>query len=260
MINVGVGQADFKVGHSGTNLEIIQALLDEAAQKQVDVLVLPELANSGYAFASLEEAAALAEEVPTGPVCRALQAWSQPGRMVVSGLCQKSGDVLYNSAVVFSGGDLLAVYHKIHLFSNESKWFQPGQEPAPVLPFRQYLVGIMVCFDWVFPEMTRSLALRGAHIILHPANLVLPFCQKAMITRSIENRVFTATANRCGQERDLYFSGLSQITAPNGSLLVQADEESSGVFCAELDPGTAENKWITALNHVLNDRRPDLYI
>lgn len=258
-MKIGVAQADFRVGERDTNLTLIRALLEEADRAGVELLVLPELANSGYNFVSLQEARDLAEEVPGGPVCRLLQRWSQPGRLVVSGLCQRAGEVLYNSAVVFAGGDLAGVYHKVHLFAREGEWFAPGEEKPPVIAFRGCRVGVMICFDWIFPEMARSLALRGAQIILHPANLVLPFCQKAMVTRSIENRVFTATANRCGEERGLSFSGLSQITAPNGDLLAQAAGEFSGVVIARADLSAADNKWVTKQNHIFQDRRPELY-
>lgn len=259
MLKLSVAQSDFKVTQVQDNLALIQSLLNEADASGADVLVLPELANSGYTFASRDEAAACAETADAGPACDLLRAWSAPGRLAVCGLCERDGDALYNSAVIYADGALQAVYRKLHLFARETLWFQPGDSPAPVIDFRGFQFGVMICFDWVFPEMARSLALRGAQVILHPANLVLPFCQKAMVTRSIENRVFTATANRCGTDRELSFSGLSQITAPDGSLLAQASADLCGIVSAELDPSAADNKWITAQNHVLHDRRPDMY-
>lgn len=259
MLKIGVAQADFKLADREANLEIFRGLLDEAARAGVDVLVLPELANSGYNFDSLAEAESVSEVVDEGPACHLLRAWSAAGRMVVSGLCERGGDALYNSAVVYADGHLLAVYHKAHLFANERRFFRPGDAKAPVVDFREHHFGVMICFDWFFPEMARSLALRGAQIILHPANLVLPYCQKAMLTRSLENRVFTATANRTGDERGLAFSGMSQVTAPNGERLVQAGVDFSGVVWAEVDLNEADNKWVTAQNHLFEDRRPELY-
>ena len=259
MLKLSVGQASFQVAQLEANLGVIQARLAEADADGTDILVLPELANSGYTFGSREEAAASAEAVDGGSLCELLRDWSGAGRLVVSGLCERAGETLYNSAVVYAEGRLLAVYRKLHLFARESEWFKPGDAPAPVFDFRGYRLGVMICFDWVFPEMARSLALRGAQVILHPANLVLPYCQAAMVTRSIENRVFTATANRCGQDRELHFSGLSQVTAPNGTLLAQAGADFMGVVGAAIDPSEADNKWITRQNHLFEDRRPDLY-
>ena len=259
MVKIAVAQADFKVGQRETNLGLIRALLEQAEQAAAEILVLPELANSGYNFENQQEAEAMAENIPDGAVCKLLQAWSNPNRLVVSGLCEKKGQKLYNSAVIFSQGKLESTYRKVHLFGSEKNFFQAGDDLPPVIPFRQSRLGIMICFDWFFPEMARTLALNGAQIILHPSNLVLPYCQKAMLTRSIENRVFTATANRYGEERGLCFSGLSQITSPKGDVLVQTGSDQFGVTCAEVDLSAADNKWVTAQNHLFQDRRPEFY-
>jgi len=94
----------------------------------------------------------------------------------------------------------LGTYRKIHLFYKEKLYFAPGENPPKVFNVNGVNIGVMICFDWIFPETARTLSLQGAELIAHPANLVLPYCQNAMITRSIENRVFTATANRVGSE------------------------------------------------------------
>ncbi|MFW9844909.1 MAG: nitrilase-related carbon-nitrogen hydrolase, partial [Candidatus Thorarchaeota archaeon] len=107
--------------------------------------------------------------------------------------------------------------------------------------------------------VTRVLALKGAQVLLHPANLVLPYCQDAMITRSIENRLFTATANRVGTEREVSFSGLSQITDVKGNRLCQLDSDSVGIASVIVNPKLADDKSITARNDVLKDRHPELY-
>ena len=117
----------------------------------------------------------------------------------------------------------------------------------------------MICFDWIFPEMARVLTLKGSQVILHPANLVLPYCQDAMITRSIENRVFTATANRIGTERGVKFSGLSQITDIKGNRLCQMSNGKAGIASVTIDPMLADNKSITARNDVFVDRFPGRY-
>jgi predicted amidohydrolase len=122
---------------------------------------------------------------------------------------------------------------------------------------------MMICFDWIFPETARSLALAGADIICHPANLVLSYCQDAMITRCVENRVFAVTANRTGSESragaTLRFTGLSEIVAPDGGVLARAGVEAEEVIVREIDPFEARDKAVTPQNDVLGDRRPDLY-
>ncbi len=259
MLKIGVAQADFKLADPKTNQMIVSGLLEQASRDGIDVLVLPELANSGYNFESIDQAQSSSEVVNEGPFCAQLRDWSSAGRMVVAGLCESAGDVLFNSAVTYAEGCLLSVYRKAHLFANEVNFFRPGDEKPPVFTFRGQQFGVMICFDWFFPEMARSLALRGAQAILHPANLVLPWCQKAMLTRSLENRVFTATANRTGVDRDLSFSGLSQVTSPKGELLVQLDGFSTGVTSVDVDLSLADNKWVTKQNNLFECRRPDLY-
>ena len=241
------------------NLSRVKSILDEADKTKVDVLVLPELCNSGYVFNSLSEATESAESIPIGPMSSELLEWSRDGRLVVVGICEQTKKGLYNSAAVFGNGEYITTYRKIHLFLNEADWFKPGQEEPPVIEYNGYRFGVMICFDWIFPEVTRVLALNGAQVILHPANLVLPYCQDAMVTRSIENRVFTATANRVGTERKVNFSGLSQITDIKGHRICQMDREKVGIVSSEIDPKLADDKSITTRNDVLGDRHPELY-
>jgi len=259
MLRVGVAQADFKLADCQANLNTVADLLDQAYQAKVDILVLPELANSGYNFETIEQAMSASEAADNGPYCTLLRDWSLAGRLVAGGLCEKSGDTLFNSAVVYADGRLTGLYRKAHLFANEITFFVPGSEKPPVMDYHGHHLGIMICFDWFFPEMARSLALRGAQIILHPANLVLPWCQKAMLTRSIENRIFTATANRTGTDRDLTFSGLSQVTSPTGDILTQMDDTAAGIAVADIDLSLADNKHVTRQNDLFICRRPDLY-
>jgi beta-ureidopropionase len=259
MTIVGAGQANFQVGEPEHNLEIIHSLLNEADQARVEMLVLPELANSGYALQDTAEAMACAENVPGGPLCRILADWSRGGRVAVSGVCEQAGGRLYNAAAVFADGEWKGVYRKAHLFMKEAQLFSAGEEEPPVFEFGGLKFGILICYDWAFPEMGRALALKNAQILLHPSNLVLPYGQQAMVVRSIENRVFTATANRFGLERGIPFSGRSQITSPMGDLLAQAKSEFTGVITANVDLAQADNKMITPYNNLFTDRKPALY-
>ena len=121
----------------------------------------------------------------------------------------------------------------------------------------------MICFDWIFPESVRSLALLEAEIIAHPANLVLPYCQKAMVTRCVSNRVFAVTSNRIGNENrgedNFNFTGASQITAPNGKILSSAPIDQGSVDVVEIDLEKARNKKLNEFNNLISDRRKDLY-
>ncbi|MHA1634805.1 MAG: nitrilase-related carbon-nitrogen hydrolase [Candidatus Thorarchaeota archaeon] len=258
-MKLAVGQMEPQICNPEENLSRVKSILAEADKAKVDVLVLPELCNSGYVFKTMSEAVDSAEVIPTGPMSKELLTWSSSERLVVAGICEQTKEGLYNSAAVFGNGKHITTYHKIHLFLNEADWFKPGQEEPPVIEHNEYRFGVMICFDWIFPEAARGLALKGAQVILHPANLVLPYCQNAMITRSIENRVFTATANRIGTEREVNFSGFSQITDVKGNLLCHMHKEEVGIASVEIEPILADDKSITARNDVLGDRHPELY-
>ena len=124
-------------------------------------------------------------------------------------------------------------------------------------------MGVMVCFDWVFPEAARTLALQGAELICHPSNLVLAYCQDAMRTRCLENAVFAVTANRIGTERrprgELTFTGQSQIVSPGGEILAHSGAADESLVVREVDLSAARDKSMTAQNDLFADRRPEFY-
>ncbi len=254
-----MAQIEPRVTDAQWNIDQIRRALKMAEERNTDVLVLPELANSGYVFHSKDEAEKTAEIIPEGEVSRILMDWSRNNRMVVAGICEKTTAGLWNSAAAFANGRHIGTYQKIHLFDREYEWFEPGKEEPPVVEFGGHRFGIMICFDWAFPEAARILALKGAQVILHPANLVLPYCFDAMITRSIENRVFTATANRIGNERGVDFTGRSQITGPKGERLLTLSQDKTEIGVMEIEPALADDKMITQRNDILGDRRPRLY-
>ncbi len=259
MVKLGIAQMHPEVGELKQNLRHLNEILNEATNQEAEILVLPELANSGYAFESKEETRRCAESIPNGPFSRLLLKWSKENRMVVAGICEISDDVLYNSAGIFVNGNYVGTYRKIHLFNKEKTWFYAGTEEPPVIVHNGNKYGIMICWDWAFPEVARILALKGAQVILHPANLVLTYCQDAMRTRSIENGVFTATANRIGIERNLKFSGKSQVVSNRSDVLLSMSETQVGVRTIKIEPSMADDKYLTEMNHLLNDRVPSVY-
>ena len=125
--------------------------------------------------------------------------------------------------MVIGPNGYLGKYRKIHLFGTEKNCFDPGNSPLKVFDIGSARVGVMICFDWRFPETARTLALSGADLIAHPSNLVLPHCPQAIITRCLENRIFIVTASRVGTEKrtptnSLNFIGQSQVVDPDGDI------------------------------------------
>lgn len=248
-------------GEKERNLAAVEGLLDNT---RADLVVLPELFAAGYLFRSRPELAGLAESVP-GPVTERLRALARKvGGWVVAGVAESDGGSFYNSAVLVGPDGRTAVYRKAHLFGREKKFFAPGNTRFAVHDLGFARVGLLVCFDHIFPEAARTLALKGAQVICHPANLVLPgLGQDTVRVRSIENRVFFATANRFGFERrggeEVGFTGASQVTNPKGEVLVRAPARGAAVHAVEIDPAQADDKKVTAENDVFLDRRTDLY-
>jgi predicted amidohydrolase len=261
-MKVGFVQNNPRFGEVESNLARIEELLNG---QSADLVVLPELCATGYQFTSKKEARALAEPIADGPTCRALQKMAQAmDGTIIAGLAELDGDAVYNSAVIMGPDGVLGHYRKVHLFDSELDIFQAGNQPLPVIDVGPAKVGIMICFDWRFPESARSLALQGADIIAHPSNLVLTQCPQAMITRCLENRVFAITADRVGNEervagQPLKFMGQSQVVDPNGEILYRASIDGEEMQIVEIDIAIARDKRINPRNDLFKDRRDDLY-
>jgi len=244
------------------NIRKLQHLLHNI---KADLIVLPELANTGYLYASQEKLRPFSEPKDgNGPFLSALIGIAkQSGGVIISGYAESTGDEIYNSAAAVTPSGVIENYRKTHLYDSEKSLFQPGDSGFKVFEWRNVKIGMMICFDWIFPEASRSLALAGAQIIAHPANLVLPYCQDAMKTRSIENRVFTITANRIGEEKvgdqKLTFTGTSQMTDPSGAILYRGPETKTTVHITSIDPELSLDKKISDKNHLMDDRRPSFY-
>jgi predicted amidohydrolase len=262
--NTTIGYAQFAPLFGGleANHATIRRLTGEG--KTADLLVFPELCTSGYDFRDRDELASLAEPRETGPTSILARELAETHQTtLVIGYPEKAGDLFYNSCVLSAPNGTRANYRKLHLFSRESRIFAPGNAPPPVIDTPAGKVGLMICLDWLFPEAARVLALGGAQVIAHPSNLVLPHCQKAMVTRSIENGVFSITANRIGTEkrtdRSLTFTGASQVLGNRGELLVNAPIDTEHLGVVDVDVEQADDKMITEENHLLDDRRIAFY-
>lgn len=222
---------------------------------RADLMVLPELFNTGYNFSSRRELEKVAERIPDGHTSQKLLELSRDREMtIVAGIAERGRGNFYNSAIITRRGRAFT-YRKVHLFSNEKKYFKPGSE------FKVFGdLGVMICFDWFFPESARTLMLKGAKIIAHPSNLVLPFCPHAMRTRCIENRIFAVTADRIGRERDLKYIGRSEIVDPKGRILYCASSNREEVVVRKINLREAANKRMTPMNDLIHDRRPEAYL
>jgi 5-aminopentanamidase len=258
-----VGFVQFRpvFGEVAANLETMKRLVSSA---EADLLVLPEAATTGYAFTSREELARIAEPFESSPSLDVLHDIARRRSCAIAvGFAESRGGDLFNSASILMPDGTRDLYRKIHLFGAETVFFTPGDIPFHVCEFGGVKLGLMICFDWFFPESMRVLALAGAQIVLHPVNFVLPWGPGAMTVRCLENRVFAVTANRYGTEsRGMYsftFIGKSRVISPDGEVLAEAPDEGDSVVVVEIDPAEALDKKLNKYNDLFASRRPEFY-
>jgi predicted amidohydrolase len=259
-MRVGYIQNSPVFGEKERNFDEIRSLIKGI---RADLLVLPELFATGYAFTSNREVKELAE-TSHGITSAFLKEISEmTGAAVIAGFAETDKKVIYNSSMIVCNREVIGTYRKIHLFYKENLWFSPGNKPLKVYTINGVRIGVMICFDWIFPEVCRTLTLKGAQVVAHPSNLVLPYCQDAMVTRCIENRIFAITANRIGTETrgddDFTFTGASQITSPEGKILDSAPENANHLSVVEIEETDSDNKMVNRYNNLINDRRPRFY-
>ncbi|MFX0168759.1 MAG: nitrilase-related carbon-nitrogen hydrolase [Candidatus Hodarchaeota archaeon] len=260
-MKVAAAQIHPRFAEPEANRKILKRVIQRAGKQEVNLIVFPELCSTGYNFSSPDQVLRLAEPIPEGSTT---QLWihlaREHGITIVGGIAELGlNNQVFNSAVIVSPEGIVESYQKIHLFAREKEWFTPGQIPPKVWEISSVKIGVLVCFDWAFPEAARILMLEGCEILCIPANLVLPYAQRTMIARSIENRIFTILANRVGHERTLTFTGHSQITNTLGDVLAKGSLNRPGLLIAEINPAKARDKNITAQNHIVLDRRIELY-
>ncbi|MFH2055854.1 MAG: nitrilase-related carbon-nitrogen hydrolase [bacterium] len=260
-MRVGFLQYQVRFGEAAANRASIESLLGDA---KFDLLVLPELCLSGYFMPSGERLRELATPFGEGETFEFFRklARDRDGALVF-GFPELDGGAIFNSAAAVLPDGTSHNYRKVHLFDREKEWYDQADTGFSVFEFRGAKIGMMICFDWIFPEAARVLALMGADIIAHPSNLVLHLCQDAMVTRAIENSVFTVTCNRTGSDRageeEIAFTGKSRIVSPDGQVLGEAGAADEKLSLIDIDLSQARDKLLTPNNDLLADRRPEFY-
>jgi predicted amidohydrolase len=260
-MRVALVQSSPAFGRVEANLAALRAALESC---EAELYILPELCLSGYDFDDAAEARRYAEAPDGEAVSELARAAAARDVGIVLGFAEAAPDGrVYNSSLLALPDGRRRVYRKTHLFAREKLLFSPGDTGFFVEEFRGLRLGLAICFDWIFPESFRTLALRGADLVAHSANLVLPFCQRVDYARAVENRIYVATANRVGAEersgRSLAFTGESVAVAPNGDYLARLPTDRPAVAVFEVDPARSRDKRLNEWNALLGDRRPELY-
>ena len=258
-------------GRTEENVTSSIAKIEAAAAQGAQVIVLPELCNTGYMFASRKEAFDLAEPVPSGPSSqRWMEVAARLGVYLVAGITENADGKLYNSAVILEPEGYLGTYRKLHLWGDEALYFQPGDLGIPVFDTPLGRLACHICYDCWFPEVWRLEALQGAELICVPTNWVpIPgqdpkreaMANILVMGAAHSNSVFVAAANRTGTERGQPFIGQSLIVSQTGwPVAGPASGEGEEILVARINLADARRKrnW-NDFNQPLRDRRTDVY-
>ena len=248
------------------NVRLTTEAIRSAVAAGAQVVVLPELATSGYVFESADEARAVAITTDHALFAEWASIVRPVNGVVIGGFAEVGDDgLLYNSAAVVDGTGVLAVYRKVHLWAREKLVFEPGSAEPPVVDTPIGRIGVVICFDLEFPEFTRSVALRGAELIAAPTNWpreTVPAGERVpevtvSMAAAYSNHVAIACCDRAGRERGQDWNEASCVIDERGWVIATPD--SHGFASADLDLALSHDKSMGSLVDVFGDRRHELY-
>ena len=260
-------QTALAIGDTTGNQTTTTEAIERAARDGAQIVVLPELASSGYVFADRAELASLAE-TRDGP---AITAWANLAEAfdltIVAGFPEAAGDHVYNSAAVVDSTGLRGVYRKAHLWDTENNVFDRGDDLPLLVDTSHGRLGVMICYDVEFPEWIRAVALAGADLLCAPVNWpLLPRPDGERPTEMVRalagagaNRMPIAVCDRAGVERGVDWIGGSVITDADGYPMAVAQYGEPANVTADVDLAQARIKKFNDNNDVHGDRRTDLY-
>jgi predicted amidohydrolase len=268
-MKIAVCQLSPMVGQKEANLSLCREAIISSASAGAKIIVLPELANTGYSFQNVDELVLNAETID-GP---SVSEWADLARaldiVLVAGFAERdNAGTVFNSAAIFDFSGLRDVYRKVHLWNSEKTIFSAGCSPPALVDTAHGRIGVMICYDIEFPEWVRVASLAGAELLCCPANW--PLCARPAAERPADiirvqaaaatNRMFIALADRCGVDRDHDWVGGSVIVDADGYPRTSITLSVPGIHVADVDLAAARDKKVSALNDVFADRRPELYV
>jgi len=264
-ITIALAQIASRVADKEYNIKLMEKKIKEASQKDADLIVFPELALTGYLCRDLVYE--LAEPVPEGlSFQRIAKIVKRENVHVAFGMIERSekvSAVTYNTAVLVGPSGFVGKYRKMHLPTHsvfeEKRYFRLGYE-NPVFKTNLGKIGMIICYDVYFPELTRILKLKGAQLIIcisaSPSTRRV-FFEALTVARAMENTVFLAFTNLVGIEDGLQFWGGSRLVAPSGNVVAQAKYDEEDLILAKIN--YADMKRIEAFVPTLRDLRPEFY-
>lgn len=265
---LAVGQLHCVPGDIAANLALIEGVVRQAAQEGAALVVLPEMATTGYFIA--DRLPELAEHAGGATQRRLCEIASKAGIHLAVGTVLREGERYFDTQLLIApDGTLLATYRKTHLFSMEREWFAAGDEPM-VVDTAIGRIGMTICYDLLFPEYVRLLVDRGADIVINSTNWMTDdfqhdrwgwggaTVQSLAVTRALENGVWVAMASCVGPERHIESIGHSCIVAPSGKVLASMGSGRGAAFADIQLQSPDLDRW-RAIATYRPDRRHDLY-
>lgn len=270
-LRVACAQMEPKIGDKERNVAHTLELIGQAGKAGANLIVLPELCNTGYVFETREEASALAESIPEGPTTAAwMMAAARHNMVIVAGITERDGDSLYNSAAIVGPQGYIGRYRKNHLWGAENLFFEPGDLGMPIFRIGAGRIACAICYDIWFPETFRLAALQGADLLCVATNWVpmpqqpshLPMMANILAMGGAHsNSMFVAAADRIGVERGQPFLGSSLIVSHTGFPLAgPASVDREELLVADMNLADARRRRnLNEFNQLLRDRRTDVY-
>ncbi len=244
-----------------SNLRKLCKMARDAAEQGAKLIVLPEMATTGYCFFSRQEIQGYVEQIPGSTTEVFGEIAREYGCYLVVGIAEIDPvtDNYYNTAVLIGPCGLIGKYRKTHLYISDTVWAKEGNLGFPVFDTEIGKIACLICMDYYYFEPARILALQGAEILCNPTNWNEEKCPApSWHTRAWENGVYIVSANRCDCERGVRFAGGSGIIAPDGSNISYLDS-GDGVVSAQVDLDLTRQKRLDSGMDRLRNRRPALY-
>jgi len=263
-IKIALAQISCKQGNKTENIKKIESQVTKAKQQGAELVIFPELSLTGYTMR--DQIYELAETIPGHSTTALEKSAKKTGAYIVFGmpeLSEKTQATVYNAAVLVGPDGFIGKYRKIYLPTHsvfeEKRYFRPGYQTA-VFETELGKIGLIICYDIFFPEVSRLTRLQGAQLIVcisaSPATR-RTFFETLTAARAIENTAFLAYVNLVGIEDGLQFWGGSRLVGPNGKTLVQAKYDEEDLVVGEIS--YADIRPTETFVPILKDLRPELF-
>jgi predicted amidohydrolase len=267
LVKVALAQAHLQVGDVPGNIFETVKLINEASEQGAQIVVLPELSNTGYVFESKEEL----KKILKNDNCLAV--WQKESKdkqiIIVAGFAQEINNKFYNQSVIIEDGEIKTIYSKVHLFNTEKNFFEEGNINPEIINTKYGKIATMICYDLEIPEFVRYVAEKGCELLCVPLNWptgsfnkpeseIRPMELIKAMSIAATFRIWLALCDRSGKERNVEWLESSSIINLDGWPIKQVGK-GSGIVMAEIDLNLAKDKTVSPKNHVFKDFKRDLY-